>query len=108
MSGPRSSLTALLLIAVACHINAPEVCAAAEPAKSGGQAAISGKVLEASAAAVAGAQVTLYRLESPNPRWGRFKIARASATTDGAGTYKFEGLEDGDFMVSVERAGFAR
>jgi thiol-disulfide isomerase/thioredoxin len=108
MCSPRPSLTALLLIAVTCHINAREIVADTEPAKSGGQAAISGKILDASAAAVVGAQVTLYRLESPTPRWGRFKIARESATTDGAGTYKFAGLEDGYFMLSVERAGFAR
>jgi hypothetical protein len=80
----------------------------AEPAKSGGQEAISGKVVDASAASIAGAHVTLYRLESQNGRWGRFKIARAAAATDGAGAYKFQGPEDGYFMLSVERAGFAR
>ena len=108
MCSPRPSLTALLLIAGACHINNPAVRAVAEPAKSGGRAAISGKIVDASAAPVAGAQVTLYRLESPTARWGRFKIARAGAATDGAGTYKFQGLGDGYFMLSVERAGFAR
>ena len=103
MCSPRSSLTALLLIAGACHINNPVVRAAvAEPAKSGGQGAISGKIIDAKAAPIAKAQVTLYRLESPTGRWGRFKIARESAATDSAGSFKFEGLEDGYFMVSVE------
>jgi thiol-disulfide isomerase/thioredoxin len=108
MANPRASLTALLLIAGACHINNPAVRAFAEPARSGGQGVISGKIVDASAASIAEAQVTLYRLESRNGRWGRFKIARAAAATDGAGTYKFQGLEDGYFMLSVERAGFAR
>jgi thiol-disulfide isomerase/thioredoxin len=105
---PRPSLTMLLLIAGACHINDSAVRAFAEPAKSGGQAAISGKIVDTSAAAVAGAQVTLHRLESQNGRWGRFKIARAAAVTDGSGTYKFEGLDDGYFVLSVEQAGCAR
>jgi hypothetical protein len=108
MCSPRPSLTALFLIAGACHINGPAVRAFAEPAKSGSQAAISGKIVDESAAAVAGAQVTLYRLESQNGRWGRFKIARAAAATDGSGTFKFQGLEDGYFMLSVESAGSAR
>jgi Carboxypeptidase regulatory-like domain len=105
---PRPSLTMLLLIAGACHIHDSAVRAFAEPANSGGQAAISGKIVDTSAASVAGAQVTLYRLESLNARWGRFKIARAAAATDGSGTYKFQGLEDGYFMLSVESAGSAR
>ena len=87
MANPRPSLTALLLIAGACHINNPAVRAFAEPAKSGGQGVISGKIVDASAASIAGAQVTLYRLESRNGRWGRFHIARAAAATDGAGMY---------------------
>ena len=74
MCNPRPFLTALLLIAGACHINNPAVGADGEPAKSGGRAAISGKIVNASAAPVAGAQVTLYRLESLNARWGRFKV----------------------------------
>ncbi len=108
MCSPRPSLTALLLIAGACHINNPVVGAVAEPTKSGGQGAISGKIIDAKAAPIAKAQVTLYRLESPTGRWGRFKIARESAATDQAGSFKFQGLEDGYFMLSVEGAGFAR
>jgi thiol-disulfide isomerase/thioredoxin len=108
MCSPRLSLTALLLVAGACHVNNRVACSAAEPAKSGDQAAISGKIVDALSAPVAGAQVTLYRLESPTGRWGRFKIARESAATDAAGSYKFPGLGDGYFMLSVEKAGFPR
>ncbi len=108
MCSPRPSLTALLLIAGACHIHNLAVRAVAEPTKSGGQAAISGTIVNASAAPIAGARVTLYRLESPNGRWGRFKIAHERSTTDEAGTYRFPGLGDGYFMVSVEGARFAR
>ncbi len=54
MCGLRSSLTAMLLIAGACHIDFPAARAVDEPAKSGGRAAISGKIVDASAAPVAG------------------------------------------------------
>ena len=104
MCRPRPSLTALFLIASACHINNP---AARRPSRRSpaGQATISGKIVDASAAPIAGAQVTLYRLESLNSRWGRFKVEHAAVAADGAGTYKFPGLGDGYFMVSVERRG---
>jgi thiol-disulfide isomerase/thioredoxin len=108
MRSPRPFLTALLLIAGACHINNPAARAVDEPAKSGGEATISGKIVDASAAPIAGAKVTLHRLESLNSRWGRFKIERAAAAADGAGTYKFSGLGDGYFMLSVAGPGFPR
>ncbi len=108
MYRPCSSLTALFLIALASHVTIPPVCAGDELAKPGGQATISGKIVDALAAPIAGAQVTLYRLESVNQRWGRFKVEGASAAADGSGTYKFPGLGDGYFMVSVESAGFPR
>jgi thiol-disulfide isomerase/thioredoxin len=98
----------MLLIAGACYMNSPAARAFAEPAKSGGQAAISGKVVDASTAPVAGASVTLYRLESSNTLSRRFKIVGTAAVTDGAGTYKYERLEEGYFLLSVEKDGFAR
>ena len=105
MCRPRPSLTALLLIATACHINNGAV---AQPEKSVKEATISGKIVDASAAPVAGAQVTLYRLESLNARWGRFKVEHAAEAADGAGTFKFPGLGDGYFMLSVESPGYPR
>ncbi|WP_422931838.1 carboxypeptidase regulatory-like domain-containing protein [Singulisphaera sp. PoT] len=73
-----------------------------------GKATLSGKILDAKSAPLAGAKVTPYRLDSTNPRWGRFQVARDVVSTGDDGAYKFEGVEPGYYMVSVEREGLAR
>jgi vitamin B12 transporter len=60
---------------------------------------LSGRVTDAQGAAVANATVTLY---------ARTNHARAHATTDSNGTYRLTRLINGEYLLTVEAAGFAR
>ncbi len=102
-------VTALLLLGI-CSTDSAGVSAdnRGEPANSDGQRAIVGTVVDDTGAPVIGAKVALYRLESPTQRWGRFKITHEGVATNDAGSYRFQGLQDDYFMVSVEQVGFAR
>ena len=87
----------------------PWVCTAAEPAKSGDQAAISGKIVDAlpSTPILRCRSHCIALTRRPGVGDASRELA-ASAATDAAGTYKFPGLGDGYFMLSVEKAGFPR
>jgi len=75
------------------------VCAwSAHAQQAAASAAVSGVVKDASAAAVAGASVTI-RNHATNQRW--------DATTDQVGRYRFLYLPTGDYHLSVESPGFA-
>ena len=52
--------------------------------------------------------VTLHHLALMNGRWGRFRVARERPATDASGAYRFADLEDGYYIVSAEKEGFAR
>ncbi|MFO0889238.1 MAG: carboxypeptidase regulatory-like domain-containing protein [Isosphaeraceae bacterium] len=108
MDRPRAPLAVLLLVATACRAESAMAGAdagAGEPIPKG---VITGKVIDASSAPVSGARVTLYRFDRIGTRWGTFKVERGDAETDGTGTYRFEALKDGYYLVSAEKAGFAR
>lgn len=97
----RPSFAALVWIAAACRIGG----AAAPPDGPGG---ISGRVVDAAGAPVAGVKVTPYRLGKVGGRWDRFRAAADAVATDGSGAFGFGGVGDGYYMLSAEGDGFAR
>jgi thiol-disulfide isomerase/thioredoxin len=84
------------------------VVAGEPPAKVVSFAEISGKILDGAKSPVDQAHVTLYRWESPNRRWGRWKVVGDAFTTDKSGVYRFAKLPDDYFMVAVVAEKFAR
>jgi thiol-disulfide isomerase/thioredoxin len=108
MRSPRLAVTAPLMFASSLLLVLHSGCTTAGAAAFADSAAISGKVVDGSAAPVSGAQITLYRLGMVNSHWDRFRGVGDPTRTDGAGGYRFAGLEDGYYMLSVEGAGFAR
>ncbi|QEH36032.1 Thiol-disulfide oxidoreductase ResA [Aquisphaera giovannonii] len=103
----RSTLlrSVVALLAGACCLAGP---ASGDPPGPGGRAVLSGKIVDGSGAPVAGARLTLHHLVLANGRWGRFRVARERPATDASGAYRFADLEDGYYMTSVEKEGFAR
>src|SRR5207245_11584312 len=81
----RRRLYALLLWGIAAVAQSPE-------------GALVGTVLDASGARVAGAKVSIERLES---------AFRRSTTTDALGDFRFELLAPGQYRVTVVAPGFA-
>ena len=63
-------------------------------------ASVSGRVTDPKGAAVQGASVTLYAR-------ARTQL-RLSTTTDAAGTYSFERLAPGEYLIEADANGFAR
>jgi vitamin B12 transporter len=67
---------------------------------SGSQAgSLSGRITDSQGAAVSGATITLY---------ARATNVRATAVTDERGSYRFERLPEGDYVVEATSAGFGR
>src|SRR5262245_2285924 len=67
---------------------------------SGSQAgSLSGRITDSQGAAVSGATITLY---------ARATNARATAVADGRGSYRFERLPEGDYVVEATSTGFGR
>jgi thiol-disulfide isomerase/thioredoxin len=85
-----------------------DIGAEEKPLKADHRGVITGKIVDRVNSPVVGARATLYRWQSPTRRWGRWKVATDPVVTDKAGTYRFEGLADDYFMLSIECTGFAR
>lgn len=64
----------------------------------GGTATITGTVFDPKGAVITGASVSLTKMETKEV---------LSATTDGGGVYKFDGLEAGTYNLKIEASGFA-
>jgi thiol-disulfide isomerase/thioredoxin/protocatechuate 3,4-dioxygenase beta subunit len=80
-----------------------------QPAKGESTGVIFGRVVDAAGAPVPQANVSLHRYESQGGgRFGRWAAAEQMVVTDNSGGYRIEKLPDGFFMLSVEKAGFAR
>jgi vitamin B12 transporter len=89
----RTFMLACALLLTATHARR----AAAQTQQQG--ASIAGRVTDARGASVAGAAVTLYAR-------GRTQM-RLSTATDAAGSYTFERLAPGEYIVEAEAEGFA-
>ena len=63
-----------------------------------GTATITGTVFDPKGAVITGASVSLTKMETKE---------ELTATTDGGGVYKFEGLEDGTYNLKITASGFA-
>jgi thiol-disulfide isomerase/thioredoxin len=102
------AVAALLLLFAFAGGRTHDIGAEEKPLKADRRGVITGKIVDRLNSSVVGARVTLYRWQSPSGRWGRWKVASDPVLTDKAGTYRFEGLADDYFMLSVECTGFAR
>ncbi|HEY6801954.1 MAG TPA: TonB-dependent receptor plug domain-containing protein [Pyrinomonadaceae bacterium] len=67
-------------------------------AQSSGGTSVTGQIKDPQGASVAGATVTLY---------ARDRTFRLATTTDSTGTYRFEHLAPGEYLVEAEAQGFA-
>lgn len=72
------------------------------------KAVVSGKVLGVDKAPIEGAKVTLYHWQSPTGRWGHFHSRGQPITTSKSGEFRFAGLSNDYYFVSIEAPGFAR
>jgi len=79
-----------------------------KPAETKRLGSILGKVVDPEGKPVAVARVTLYRYESGKTRYGRSVPAGKTTISDQEGAYRFQNLDDGLYMMSIERTGFAR
>ncbi len=72
------------------------------------QGTISGRTVDTDGAPVAGASVNLYIFEQGDWRWGRYRKSHMRALSDRTGVFRFEHVENGDYLMATECAGFAR
>lgn len=65
---------------------------------------ILGKLVDAAGRPLTGARVALYRAQG---EWNRWEPFREAIDSDAAGTYRFEALPQGLFLVAVHKSGLA-
>jgi thiol-disulfide isomerase/thioredoxin len=100
----RSALIGLAVVG----IRSADAGADERPGKPKEVGSIAGKVTDEAGRALAGAQVTLYRLHRPGgPRWGKWRPAGAPVASDRDGKYSFNDLSEGVYMPAVKKDGFA-
>jgi thiol-disulfide isomerase/thioredoxin len=90
-------LSALRALSVAADDSHPGT------AKKGPSGALFGRIVDAERKSLAGAEVRLFRYDS-----GRFAVVQPPVNTDATGAYRFAGLPESHFTLSVEKQGLAR
>ncbi|MHB1556298.1 MAG: redoxin family protein [Isosphaeraceae bacterium] len=108
MRGPRLFLPLLVVLFGLWALGDGPACTVTAADQPAGRAAISGKVVDGSAGPVAEARIALFRIDLVGSHWGGYRLLGKPAESDLAGKYQLDGLEDGYYMISVEKDGFAR
>ncbi len=108
MRGRRPYLTLLVAMVGPGAFGDGPGCRASAADQPAERSTISGKLVDGAKAPVAGARIALFRSDLIGSHWGGFRLLGKHADSDLAGKYQLNGLEDGSYMISVEKDGFAR